>query len=93
MGRLLESIIEAIDQFYNDLRKMLLNGSLVEKKNLLRSFVRELRYNDPELIVEYTLPIAPDGVQPFTREVLSMDKVGRAYGNRTRHLRLERPTS
>jgi hypothetical protein len=76
---LVESIREAkvdlleasvVRAYIDDLKALLSKGSIVEQKSFLRSFVRRIEVNPPQVTVNYTLPLKMQKVEPLDREVL-----------------------
>jgi site-specific DNA recombinase len=75
----LESIREAkmellgasvVKAYVDDLQALLSKGSIVEQKSFLRSFVKRIEVNLPRVVVNYTLPLKTQKVEPLEREVL-----------------------
>ncbi len=67
--------VEIMRTYANDLRNVLCSASLMEKKAVLRSFVRRIEVSGTEIDVEYVLPMPPHNVE---REVLDIKGFGRA---------------
>ena len=60
----------------------------MEQKAFLRSFVKCIVVNHPEIKIEYTLPFSREGTDPFTDEVLPMIKTGSPYMTGSELLRI-----
>jgi hypothetical protein len=56
--------------YVDDLKALLSKGSIVEQKSFLRSFVKRIEVNLPQVVVNYTLPLKTQKVEPLEREVL-----------------------
>jgi site-specific DNA recombinase len=76
---LIESIREAkvdlleasvVRAYVDDLKGLLSKASIVEQKSFLRSFVKRIEVNLPQVVVNYTLPLKTQKVEPLEREVL-----------------------
>jgi hypothetical protein len=76
---LVESIREAridlleasvVRTYVDDLKALLRKGSIVEQKTFLRSFVKRIEVNLPQVVVTYTMPLKTQKVEPLEREVL-----------------------
>jgi hypothetical protein len=62
--------------YVNDLRALLSKGSIVEQKSFLRSFVKRIEANLPQVVITYTLPLKTQQVGPLKREVLPFAYAG-----------------
>ncbi len=56
--------------YVDDLKALLSKGSIVEQKSFLRSFVARIEVNLPQGVVNYTIPLKTQKVEPLKREVL-----------------------
>jgi hypothetical protein len=56
--------------YVDDLKALLSKGSIVEQKSFLRSFVKRIEVNLPQVVVNYTPPLKTQKVEPLEREVL-----------------------
>jgi len=54
--------LETISGYVDDLQELLKEGSLVERRAFIRSFVREVKVTGNEVVLNYTVPMLPDGV-------------------------------
>lgn len=50
-----------IKQHVDDLRSLLDEGTLLERKSFVRSFIKEINITDGEAVLNYTIPLSPDG--------------------------------
>jgi site-specific DNA recombinase len=82
---LMESIREAkvdlleasvVRAYVDDLRTLLSKGSIVEQKSFLRSFVKRIEANLPQVVLNYTMPLKTQKVEPLERAVLPFAYVG-----------------
>ena len=76
---LMESIREAkvdlleasvVTAYVDDLKALLSKGTIVEQKSFLRSFVKRIEVNLPQVVINYTMPLKTQKVEPLEREVL-----------------------
>jgi hypothetical protein len=67
-GDLLETSV--VTAYVNDLTALLSKGSIVEQKSFLRSFVKQIKVNLPQVVINYTMPLKAQKVEPLDREVL-----------------------
>ena len=51
----------AVQAYVEDLRSLLENSEIMERKAFLRSFVKAIDVDRDEVTVRYTLPVFPDG--------------------------------
>lgn len=68
-----------------DLRQTLLDGSIVERRGFIRSFIKKIDVDYPDAYIEYTVPLptkTKDSTSTF--EVLSLVQSGVGDGIRTR---------
>ena len=69
------SDLGTINGYVKDLRKVLGGSSITEKRAFIRSFVKEVKVTDDNVVLSYTLPWnTGDG-----EEVLPMGKYGGRY--------------
>ncbi len=61
------SVVKA---YVDDLKTLLSKGSIVEQKSFLRSFVKRIVVNPPQVVIDYTIPLETKKAEPLTREVL-----------------------
>jgi site-specific DNA recombinase len=76
---LMESIREAkvdlleasvVRAYVDDLKGLLSKGSIVEQKCFLRSFIKRIEVNLPQVVITCTMPLKAQKVEPLDREVL-----------------------
>lgn len=75
--------LATVPRHVEDLYSLLSESPLVEKKAFLRSFVKEVRVTGNEVLLEYTIPLPPDGETHEPVGVLSTVRFGGAEGTRT----------
>lgn len=62
--------------YINDLKALLLSGSFTQQKTFLKSFIKKVRVQGKEVLIEYTVPpLQAVGGQPLA-EVLPMERNG-----------------
>lgn len=86
-NQIAEERIEPIDSetsawYVQELAGLLDEGSLAERRAFLKSFIKEVRVTDNEVLMTYTMPVMPDGTD---REKAVLDTVncGGPKGTRT----------
>ena len=68
---------EEVRRYVEDLRETLEEGSLMERKGFLRSWIKRIDLNHPNAEIEYALLLTPPkAVNPVRREVLSIVQSG-----------------
>ena len=65
---------ETVAAYVEDLRSILNEGSIMNRKAFLNSFIRRISIRDSEAEIEYTCPIGLGGNR--RNEVLSMERIG-----------------
>ncbi|NLE89871.1 MAG: hypothetical protein GX602_02870 [Dehalococcoidales bacterium] len=68
-----------INNYLDDLKNLLTNGELSERKAFIRSFVQEIIVYNNEVKLIYTLPLLPDGTESIGEEVLPSVRYGGRY--------------
>ena len=68
--------LEVVTRYVEDLRGLLTNSSLAERKAFIKSFVKEVRITDDEAILTYTIPLPPEGTLTEQAGVLSIVHYG-----------------
>ena len=63
----------------SDLRNLLSESSLAEKKSFVRSFIKEVKVTGDEVLLTYTIPMLPRGVTEEKLPVLSIVRYGGRY--------------
>lgn len=54
--------LETVTQYVADLRNLLNESSLTERKAFIRSFVKEVQVTGDEVLLTYTMPLPPQGI-------------------------------
>ena len=62
---------EIVSYYINDLRNLLNNSSLSERKAFIRSFVKEVKVTGDNVLLTYTMPLTPGGISEEKIGVLS----------------------
>lgn len=62
---------EIVKSYVDDLRNLLNNSSLAERRAFIRSFVKEVKVAGDEVLLTYTMPLSPRGVSEEKVRVLS----------------------
>ncbi|MDP2917686.1 MAG: recombinase family protein [Dehalococcoidia bacterium] len=62
--------LETVTRCVDDLRNLLAESSLTEKKAFVRSFVREVKVTSDEVLLTYTMPLPPQGISEERMGVL-----------------------
>jgi site-specific DNA recombinase len=65
--------------YVDDLKALLSKGSIVEQKSFLRSFVKHIEVSLPQVVINYTMPLKTQKVEPLSREVLPFSYDGGAW--------------
>jgi hypothetical protein len=68
--------VSVVRAYVDDLKALLSKGSIVEQKSFLRSFVKRIEVNLPQVVVNYTMPLKTQKVEPLEREVLPFAYAG-----------------
>ncbi len=75
--------IELIKSYAEDLRGLLEEVGHIEYKAFLRSFVKRIIIDGQTAVIQYNVPMPPDGKRKQKVEVLPIDTLGGAGGIRT----------
>ncbi len=67
---------EMVKSYVDDLRNLLNNSSLAERRAFIRSFVKEVKVTGDEVLLTYTMPLSPTGVSEEKVGVLSTVQYG-----------------
>lgn len=67
---------ETVTRSVNELNELLNNSQFAEKKSFVRTFVKEVKVTDNEVLITYTIPILPDGNDEDKLLVLSFGHDG-----------------
>lgn len=66
--------------FVDDLLEMLVQGTISERKGFIRSFVKRIYLDYPNIEIEYTVPLPDTSAKLVTREVLCIGQNGDPLG-------------
>lgn len=75
--------LKLVREYFEDLRNVLLQSSLAERKAFIRSFVKEVKATSKEVELLYTIPLLPKGIVQDRAEVLSIVQLGSRCRSRT----------
>ena len=78
--------LEAIKGYVSDLKKLLGSASFLEQKAFLRSFVKRVEFNPPQVAIDYTIPLPLEDGLTSSKEVLRINKSGSPSWIRTSDL-------
>ena len=78
---------EAVNSYVADLRNILDESGVAQRKAFLRSFVKKIVVEKEKVKLYYNLPVPPDGRKMDTVGVLPIDTPSGAGGIRTPYLR------
>ena len=81
---------ELVLDYVQDLRALLSNGTLMQQKAFLRSFIRKINFEPDRVAIDYTIPMPAGEDGNCKREVLSIEHVGGPSWARTKDLSLIR---
>ena len=62
---------EIVKSYVDDLRNLLNNSSLAERRAFIRNFVKEVKVTEDKVLLTYTIPLSPRGVLEEKVGVLS----------------------
>lgn len=65
-----------IKVYVDDLKSLLGKGSIVEQKSFLHSFVKRIEVKEPQVVIDYTIPLQTKKIEPLTQEVLPFTQSG-----------------
>lgn len=54
--------LETVTRYFDDLRSLLDENSLAERKSFIRSFVKEVKVTGDEVLLTYTVPVLSQGI-------------------------------
>ena len=77
---------EMVANYMDDLRNLLNESSLAERKAFIRSFIREVKVTGDEVLLTYTMPLPPSGIPEEKVGVLSTVQYSGRYWTRTSDL-------
>ena len=78
--------LETVARCVEDLRNLLEESSIAERKSFIRSFVKEIKVTREEVLLTYTMPLPPEGISEERLPVLYSVHRGGAKGTRTNPL-------
>jgi len=58
--------VETVKSYVEDLRNLLEDSSLAERKSFIKSFVREVRVASSDVLLSYTIPLSAGGLSQET---------------------------
>jgi DNA invertase Pin-like site-specific DNA recombinase len=65
-----------IKEYVSDLKNLLSNGTIIEQKSFIKSFIKRIEINLPKVIIDYTVPLKIKKAEHITKEVLSLELFG-----------------
>lgn len=68
--------LEHITGYVDDLKKVLDSGLISERKSFIRSFVKEVKVTDSEVVMSYTMPLVSEKMPMDIEEVLPIVQYG-----------------
>ena len=75
--------LNAIQQYVSSLKALLGSASFLEQKAFLRTFIKRVELNTPQIVIDYTVPLPLEGELTSTEEVLRIDTIGSRGWTRT----------
>ncbi|GAI81368.1 unnamed protein product, partial [marine sediment metagenome] len=70
-----------VKEYVSDLKNLLSNGTIIEQKSFIKSFIKRIEINLPKVMIDYTVPLKIKKAEHLTKEVLPLELFGRR--NRT----------
>ena len=67
--------LETVQEYVSSLKTLLCSSSFIEPKAFLRSFVKRIELNEPQIVIDYAMSLSINGLTT-TEEVLRIDKLG-----------------
>ena len=67
--------LDKIQEYVASLKTFLESSSFMEQKSFMRSFIKRIELNEPQVVIDYTMPIPINGLTT-TEEVLCIDRIG-----------------
>ena len=77
--------LETVEKYVLSLKDLLSSSSFIEQKTFLRSFIKRIELNEPQIAIDYNVPLPISGLTT-TKEVLRIDKLGSPSWIRTNNL-------
>ncbi len=71
--------VQQVAEYANDLKTLFAEGTIVEQKTLLKSFVKRIEYEPKQVTVSYTTPLPMAKEITAVEEVLSMEPFGEPW--------------
>ncbi len=68
--------LEVVTRYVEDLRELLSQSPLTERKAFIKSFVKEVLVTGKEVVLTYTIPLPPEGILKEHAEVLPIIQSG-----------------
>ena len=76
--------METVKSYVEDLRNLLEDSSLAERKSFIKSFVREVRVTGTEVLLNYNIPLSAGAASQDTLVVPPIVHDGGPFWTRTR---------
>ena len=67
--------LETVQEYVSSLKTLLCSSSFIEQKAFLRSFVKRIELNEPQIVIDYAMPLSINGLTTM-EEVLRIDRLG-----------------
>ena len=71
--------LKVVRHYVNDLRNLLSESPLTERRAFIRSFVKEVKVTGDEALLTYTVPLPPEGITNEKAGVLPTVQYGGRY--------------
>ncbi len=68
--------LKVIKGYVADLKELLGSASFLEQKAFLRSFVKRVEFNPPQVAIDYIIPLPLEDGLTSSKEVLRINKTG-----------------
>jgi site-specific DNA recombinase len=75
--------LETVTQCVSDLRSLLEENTLAERKSFIRGFVKEVKVTGDDVLLTHTMPLPPEGISQERVRVLHSVRSSGAEGTRT----------
>lgn len=62
-----------VKEYTSDLKNLLSNGTIIEQKSFIKSFIKRIEINLPKVIIDYTVPLKIKKAEHPTKEVLPLE--------------------
>jgi hypothetical protein len=70
---------EIVRAYVEDLHNILGNSTLAERKTFIRSFIKEVKVTEDQVLLTYTIPLSTEGISEEKVGVLSTVQYGGRY--------------